>query len=103
MATAARNADSLKVLPKVRKSAAKWHVAAGRYKLAADTSFAAYVRQVQANGSTQLALRDQKVETARQESYVKEWKGKARRRNFWGWMKAAGGVLIGLGIGAAAR
>jgi len=103
LATAAKVRDSLTVLPLVRKEAYQQHVAAGRYKLAADAAFDSYLKQVSATGNVQLALREQKVETARQESDAKKWKRKAKSRSVWGWVKAIGGVALGVFIGAAAR
>jgi hypothetical protein len=101
VATAARVRDSLRALPLVRRSASQWRTAAGRYKLAADTAFESYLKQVQANGNTQLALREQKIETVRYEVEAKKWKGKAQRRSFWGWL--AGAAVAGLTIGAVTR
>jgi hypothetical protein len=98
---AAKVRDSLRVLPLVRKEARQSRIAAGRYKTAADTSFAAYLKQVQANGNTRLALREQKVETARYEVAAKKWKGKAQRRGFWNWLAAA--AVGGLTLGFATR
>lgn len=98
---AAKVRDSLSVLPLVRKEARTWRYAAGRYKLAADTAFESYLKQVQANGNTRLALREQKVETARQEVSAKKWKEKARRRGFWNWL--AGAAVGGLALGFVTR
>jgi hypothetical protein len=101
VAQAAKVRDSLNVLPLVRKEAKAWSVSAGRYKQAADTSFAAYLKQVSATSNTRLALREQQIETARQESKANEWKGKARRRGFWNWL--AGAAVVGLTLGFVAR
>jgi hypothetical protein len=98
---AAKVRDSLNALPAVRKEARSWRTAAGRYKLAADTAFESYLKQVSATGNVQLALREQKVETARQEVDAKKWKGKARRRGFWNWL--AGAAVAGLAVGFVAR
>ncbi len=98
---AAKVRDSLNVLPLVRKEARNWHYAAGRYKVAADTAFAAYLKQVQASGFVRLALREQKIETVRVEVEAKEWKAKAQRRGFWNWL--AGAAVLGITAGFVAR
>jgi hypothetical protein len=101
LATAAKVRDSLAVLPLVRKEAGQLRIAAGRYKLAADTAFGSYLKQVSATANVQLALREQKVEMARFETDAKKWKGKAQRRGWLNWL--AGAVVTGLSIGFAAR
>jgi hypothetical protein len=94
VAQAAKVRDSLTVLPKVRREARSWRTAATNYRTAADTAHAAYLRQASAMANTRLALREQKIETVRQEVKAKEWKGKARRRGFWNWAVAAVAVAV---------
>jgi hypothetical protein len=94
VAQAAKVRDSLTVLPKVRREARSWRIAATNYRTAADTAQAAYLRQASAMANTRLALREQKIETVRQEVKAKEWKGKARRRGFWNWVAAAVAVAV---------
>jgi anti-sigma-K factor RskA len=94
---AAKVRDSLAVLPLVRKEARQQGIAAGRYKLAADAAFESYLKQVSATGNVQLALREQKVETARYEVNAKKWKDKAQRRGFWNWLAAVAVAVVAVG------
>jgi hypothetical protein len=97
VAQAAKVRDSLTVLPKVRREARSWRVSATNYRTAADTAQAAYLRQASAMANTRLALREQRIETVRQELNAKEWKAKARRRGFLNWLvavSAAGLTLV---------
>lgn len=96
---AAQVRDSLRLLPVVRREAAAWARAAGRYRAAADTARAAYYWQARALSGVQEALWEEKAASARQASMVKQWQGKARRRGFWNWVTvvavaALGGVFI---------
>lgn len=99
VAQAAQVRDSLRMLPVVRREAAAWALAAGRYRAAADTARTAYFGQLRSLNGVQRALWEEKAASARQAGLVKQWQGKARRRGFWNWVTvvsvaALSGVFI---------
>jgi hypothetical protein len=96
---AAKINDSLRVLPLVRKETRSLRKAVAGYRSAADSAHASYLAQVQASINTQLALREQKIETTRARVDAKEWKGKAQRRGWLNWLLALG-AAVGAGFAA---
>jgi hypothetical protein len=97
---AAKVRDSLAVLPLARKEVRSLRTAVTNYRQAADTARAAYYKEVQSGLNVRVALREQKVETARYEGYAKEWKGKAQRRGWLNWLLALG-AAAGAGFAAS--
>ena len=93
--------DSLQVLPVVRREAGSWRRAAGRYRLAADTAQAAYLRQVATTESSQFAYHQQLSLTTRETLRAEDYRTKAHRRGLWNWLLAVG--LGGLTYGFVTR
>jgi hypothetical protein len=89
----------------VRKEAASWRYAAGRYKYAADTARASWLTERGRNAGLRLAWRDQKIMTETETVRADHAESKIKHMSFWGWLKAglAAGAGVGLGfvLGAA--
>ena len=92
---AARIADSLSVLPMVRKEAAAWQQAAGHFQSASDSLRVAYVARGQAYQKIRGALLDQQLLTANETAKAIQWEHRARKRGWLNYLLLA--ALGGLG------
>jgi hypothetical protein len=96
---ARRVADSLTVLPWVRREAAAWRLASHRYERAADSlgQAAGYYRQ--ALQAQQRAFATQQQQLAAEAQQTHYWRQRARRRGVLGWLGLAlaggAGYLLG--------
>ncbi len=90
--------DSLRALPLVRKEASAWRYAASRYKYAADTAYAAQLKQSQASANLRLVLREQRIAITQQTARADKWQAKARKRGLLNWLAlgVAGGIVYSL-------
>ncbi len=86
---AARIADSLAVLPLVRREAQAWQQAAGHFQTAGDSLRVAYVARGQAYQQLRGALFDQRLLTANETAKAIGWQQRAQRR---GWLNC---LLLG--------
>jgi hypothetical protein len=92
---AAKIADSLNVLPLVRREASAWQQAAGHFQSASDSLRVAYVARGAAYQKIRGALLDQQLLTANETAKADQWKRRAHKR---GWLNilllaALGGVV----------
>jgi hypothetical protein len=86
---AAKIADSLAVLPLVRREACAWQRAAGHFQSASDSLRVAYVARSAAYQTLRGAMLDQQLLTANETAKAIGWQQRARRR---GWLNC---LLLG--------
>lgn len=77
---AAKIADSLAVLPAVRREASAWQAAAGHFQTAADSLRAADAAHYRAFQAVRGALQDQRLLTANETASAELWRHRARKR-----------------------
>ena len=92
---AAKIADSLTVLPLVRREASAWQQAAGHFQSAGDSLRVAYVARGQAYQKLRGAMLDQQLLTANETAKAEGWRQCARRRGLLNYLLAA--ALAGSG------
>ncbi len=94
MAQAAKIADSLAVLPVVRKEAAAWQTSSRFYQQAADSLYKSSELNLSAVRAAERAFEGQQLLTQNEFAQKLEWQRKARRRGLVSALLAAllGGV-----------
>lgn len=96
---ARRVADSLAVLPWVRREAAAWRLVGQRYARAADSLGLAATSYRQALQAQQLAFATQQQALAVEAQRTRYWRQRARRRGVLGWLGLALAASAGYWLG----